>query len=153
GMALGKDGADGPVGPAGERGKKGDKGTRSADGTLLRYGNGVPHPTLGNENDFYIDIKNSNLYGPKTGNSWGSPIRLKRDNGATGPTGPKGDKGDTGAAGKDGSQFLSGTAGPTTQCKVGDLYFRTTTAVLYGRKTVAGWGAGISLRGDKGDKG
>src|SRR5690606_13952960 len=90
---------------------------------------------------------------PKTGNSWGSPISLNGDKGATGPSGPRGDRGDTGAAGKDGSQFLSGTAVATTQGKVGDFYFRTTTAVLYGPKTVAGWGAGIILRGDKGDKG
>lgn len=155
-VSCGKDGAEGPLGPVGQQGEKGDQGAKGTDGTLLRYGNGVPAASLGNENDFYIDIKNSNLYGPKTGNSWGTPTSLKGPAGATGTKGEKGDagaRGATGAAGAAGSQFLSGTAVPTTQGKVSDFYFRTTTGVLYGPKTASGWGSGVSLKGAKGDKG
>src|SRR5690606_3798904 len=133
--------AEGPVGPAGQNGEKGDKGdqgAKGADGTTLRYGSRAPASTLGSENDFYIDVKNSNFYGPTTGNSWGTATSLKGAAGSTGDTGA------TGAKGADGSQFLSGTAAPTTQGKVGDFYFRTTTATLYGPKTSTGWGAGIS---------
>lgn len=143
-LSCGKDGTVGPLGPAGQQGEKGEQGAKGADGTMLRYGNGAPTASLGNENDFYIDVQNSNLYGPKTNNSWGTATGLK---GATGSTGS------TGAKGADGSQFLSGASVPTTQGKIGDFYFRTTTATLYGPKTESGWGTGTSLKGEKGDKG
>lgn len=205
-ISCSKEGPEGPLGPRGERGEKGERGevgAKGADGTLLRYGNGVPASSLGNEGDFYIDMKGNVLYGPKA-LGWGTGSNIKGDKGDAGATGAKGDKGDkgdtgakgdkgdtgakgdkgdtgatgatgapgakgdkgdtgakgdkgdtgaTGTKGQDGSQFLSGTAVPSSQGKVGDFYFHTSTATLYGPKSSSGWGAGVSLKGPKGDKG
>lgn len=143
--SCGKDGMEGPMGPAGPQGEKGDQGAKGADGTMLRYGSGSPIASVGMEGDFYIDVKNNNLYGPKKGNSWGDPISMKGSVGATGSTG---------AAGKDGSQFLSGNTDPAnTVGKTGDFYFNKTSGILFGPKAASGWAAGVMLKGSKGDKG
>jgi hypothetical protein len=91
-------------------------------------GSGIPSKNIGINGDFYIDTKNSNLYGPKTNGVWKlttslRPLPTKVNPtvpGATGTTGaagvigprglpgPTGEKGATGAAGTNG---LPGTAG------------------------------------------
>lgn len=137
------------VGPSGEKGDRGEKGETGAqgipgtDGQMLLYGNKPPTAADGKEGDFFIDKKNGSLYGPKENGSWGSAISLKGD---TGPAGPS-------TNGKDGSQFHSGTSTPTTIGVISDFYFNTNTGQLYGPKTSSGWGAGVSLKGEKGDKG
>lgn len=158
-VSCSKDGPEGPLGPKGEQGVQGAQGIPGTDGNMILHGAGAPKATDGKIGDFYIDKSSSNLYGPKVESGWGASINLRGAKGDKGDTGTKGDKGDkgtkgdAGAKGQDGSQFLSGTASPTTQGKIGDFYFRTTTATLYGPKTAAGWGIGISLKGEKGDKG
>jgi hypothetical protein len=61
-------------------------------------GNGAPTGSLGNIGDLYLDQVNSDLYGPKTLDGWGSPVDLNL--GPTGATGPQvtGPTGSTGAA-------------------------------------------------------
>jgi hypothetical protein len=102
-------------------------------------GKGVPAATLGNDGDFYIDLKSMNIYGPKKNNRWPLPTSLRGPTGATGPAGadgkngasanatagatgpagpagPAGPKGDTGATGVTGvtgaAGSNTGTAGP-----------------------------------------
>lgn len=103
---------------------------------MILSGSGAPDVKLGAEGDFYIDLKNSNLYGPKTETLWGSGSSMK------GSAGDKGDKGDKSTAG---SQFLSGANNTTTIGAVGDFYFNTSSGMLFGSKTSSGWGNGISL--------
>jgi hypothetical protein len=43
----------------------------------IRSGNGVPAATLGNDGDFYIDLKSMNIYGPKKNNRWPLPTSLR----------------------------------------------------------------------------
>lgn len=109
---------------------------------MIHHGDGPPASNLGNVDDFYIDKKNSKLYGPKT-TGWGAGANMR---GATGVEGPKGDPGQPGKPGqpgqpgKDGSQFYSGTAVPSVGIgKAGDFYFRTSTGDLYGPKSTT-WG-------------
>jgi hypothetical protein len=105
----------------------------------IRSGNGVPAATLGNDGDFYIDLKSMNIYGPKKNHRWPLPTSLRGPTGATGPAGadgkngasanatagatgpagpagPAGPKGDTGATGVTGvtgaAGSNTGTAGP-----------------------------------------
>ena len=95
----------------------------------IRSGNGVPSTSLGNDGDFYIDLKSMNFYGPKKNKLWPLPISLRGPVGATGPagadgkngsaasatvgaTGPAGPKGDTGATGPAGATGATGPAGP-----------------------------------------
>jgi len=74
--------------------------------------------------------------------------------GVQGATGAIGPAGPTGANGKNGSVIYSGTTIPATSLGVaGDFYLNTTTGLLYGPKTAAGWGAGFSLKGPTGATG
>lgn len=68
--------------------------------------------------------------------------------GLVGPAGP------AGANGQNGSVIYSGTAVPlsTTGAK-GDFYLNSSTGLLYGPKTDAGWGTGFSLVGTAGAAG
>lgn len=98
--------------------------------TILN-GSGKPSAGLGKNGDFYIDITNLMIYGPKKNNKWPAGVSLrvvstssasvgatgavgeKGDRGATGPAGPKGDKGEIGPAGPIGPQGPAGPAGET----------------------------------------
>jgi hypothetical protein len=81
--------------------------------------------------------------------------------GATGPQGPQGARGATGPqgltgpTGPAGSAWLSGaTLPPASAGGVGDYWFDTATATLYGPKTTAGWPtSGMVLRGPTGPQG
>jgi hypothetical protein len=81
--------------------------------------------------------------------------------GATGPQGPQGVPGlqgvpgPTGPAGVAGTVLLSGaTLPPADAGAVGDYWFDTATATVYGPKTTAGWPAsGTVLRGPQGATG
>ncbi|NML34512.1 hypothetical protein HHL14_27230 [Paraburkholderia sp. G-4-1-8] len=71
--------------------------------------------------------------------------------GPEGPSGPEGPAGPTGAAG---ATLVSGAGAPALDTgAVGDFYLDTTNGVLYGPKTNAGWGAGLSLVGPQGPQG
>ena len=132
-------------------------------GNQILSGMGAPSENLGNIGDYYLDLSNTNLYGAKTAQGWGTPISLKGIQGDKGDTGAKGDKGDTGAKGdkgdtgakgdkgKEGSLILSGTTAPTaSQGKIGDWYIDTQNKRLYGPKTESGWGTAINLTSNSG---
>ncbi|WP_304296799.1 leucine-rich repeat domain-containing protein [Capnocytophaga leadbetteri] len=86
---------------------------------LIHSGVGAPSKEVGNIGDYYLDISNTNLYGAKTAQGWGTPISLKGiqgakgDKGDKGDTGAKGDKGDTGAKGDKGDAGAKGDKGDT----------------------------------------
>lgn len=75
-------GATGPPGPEGPEGPVGPAGPDGADGKTVRNGSGAPAGGLGVDGDFYIDTAADDLYGPKSGGAWGSPVSL------IGPMGP-----------------------------------------------------------------
>ena len=73
------------------------------------------------------------------------------DKGTTGLQGPVGPAGPKGVDGSDGSIIYSGKSVPVTATgKAGDFYLDTSTGLLYGPKTAAGWGTGVSLKGPAG---
>ena len=107
----------------------------TAVNTILN-GNGAPSKSVGIDGDFYIDVKNSKLYGPKYKGVWPDAISLKgpqglpgangldgadgktisnvsSTTGPIGPQGPAGPKGDTGAIGPAGPAGLPGLPGAT----------------------------------------
>jgi len=115
--------------------KKAGRTTATAPNTILS-GSGVPAKTIGIDGDFYIDIKNANLYGPKLKGTWkiATSLRLPVEksvtanpvagiDGAVGATGAKGsqgvqgvqgvqgDQGNVGAVGLQGVQGISGLTG------------------------------------------
>ena len=128
----------------------------------IRSGNGVPSASLGNDGDFYIDLKSMNFYGPKKNKLWPLPISLRGPVGATGPSGadgkngsaasatagvpgPAGPKGDTGATGPAGATGATGATGPA-----GPAGSNTGTA---GPKGDTGATGATGPAGPKGDTG
>ena len=107
----------------------------SAVNTILN-GNGTPSKSIGIDGDFFIDVKNSRLFGPKYNGTWPDPISLKGPQGLPGtngndgktisnasttagpigpqgPIGPAGPKGEAGATGPQGPSGLPGLPGAT----------------------------------------
>ncbi len=73
--AKGEKGEKGTKGEKGEPGAKGEKGKdgeqkEQQGGARLYSGKDVPNNKIGQEGDFYIDILNKRLYGPKTNKGW-----------------------------------------------------------------------------------
>ncbi len=75
------------IGPTGSTGAK---GTTGAAGSQIYAGSGAPASTKGIVGDFYLDITNYLLYGPKATAGWGTPLNLQGPAGAIGPQGPEG---------------------------------------------------------------
>jgi hypothetical protein len=108
--------------------KKAGRATTQTPNTILS-GSGVPAKSIGIDGDFYIDIKNANLYGPKTKGTWKVATSLRASEsktkatpvsgavgaagavGAVGAKGATGDRGLTGATGERGSIGATGAAG------------------------------------------
>jgi hypothetical protein len=71
--------------------------------------------------------------------------------GPSGPQGPTGVQGPQGLPGLDGKTILSGVVIPTAVIgSLGDFYINTSNNTLFGPKTSAGWGSGISMVGPQG---
>ncbi|WP_156804743.1 hypothetical protein [Synechococcus sp. PCC 6312] len=106
----------------------------TSEGAKLLTGNGVPSSGLGRDGDLYIDVENSDLYGPKTSGAWGSGTSL------------------IGAAGVIGSQIYAGTGAPSDLENDVDLYIDDSTGDLY--KQIDGeWELLLSLKGEDGATG
>ena len=87
-------------------------------------GQGQPENTKGEDGDYYLDLANANLYGPKTKGAWGAPALNLR-----------------GAAGKDGKDGANGTNGATP--RIGDN----------GNWWVGNTDLGVKAQGTQGQKG
>lgn len=55
----------------------GGEGVPGEDGNSFRSGTGAPSSGLGMDGDFYLDLSTWNLYGPKTGGSWGGATNIR----------------------------------------------------------------------------
>ena len=97
--------------------KKAGRATTQPPNTILS-GSGVPASSFGINGDFYIDIKNANLYGPKTNGAWKVTTSLKAPESkntavpTSGATGAVGAVGAVGAKGTTGDRGLNGATGP-----------------------------------------
>jgi hypothetical protein len=76
--------------------------------TILN-GKGAPRSALGNDGDFYIDIRSLLIYGPKTKGKWPAPQNLQ---GPTGPAGSAGKNGSDGRAVTTNASAVTGAQGP-----------------------------------------
>ena len=66
----GEPGAKGEPGAPGKQGEPGAPGTSGKPIGGLYSGNGKPLDKIGQQGDFYIDMTEKRLYGPKTSNGW-----------------------------------------------------------------------------------
>jgi Phage Tail Collar Domain len=140
--SQGRTGATGPQGSVGQQGVAGANGVNGKAGNSVISGAGTPSESQGNIGDYYIDMTNRAIYGPKTSNGWGS---------ATSLVGAPGVAGKDGAAG---NSVLNGSGAPiSTVGNDGDFYMDTTGHAIYGPKTSSGWGSAVSLIGPVGVSG
>ena len=103
-------------------------GTNGKNGTTILSGTTAPTLSIGEIGDYYLNKSTYDLYGPKTSNSWGTPINLR------------------GSSGTAGSKIHAGTGSPTQSIgDNGDWYIDTQNKKLYGPKTDQGWGSGLAL--------
>lgn len=104
-----------------------DNGSDNVSG-LWFSGEGKPDDNVGDEEDFYLDITNGNVY-QKSVDGWKLIGHIK-------------DEGVTWQAGEGKPRVEDG--------KVGDLYLDTSTGSVY-RKSTEGWNVITNLKGDKDD--
>ncbi|MDO4880535.1 MAG: leucine-rich repeat domain-containing protein [Capnocytophaga sp.] len=99
------------------------------EGSQIHRGTSIPSDSDYNIGDYYFNEKTSEIYGPKTAEGWGSPIKFGKEQ-------------------TDNSRIHSGTGAPElTTGTEGDWYIDLDTKKLYGPKTQNNWGAGIVLGG------
>lgn len=114
----------------------------AASGGQILNGLGAPASIFGDPGDFYIDTVTYDLYGPKTGLSWGLPVSL------IGPSGING------LNGVDGRTIINGTAPPTPGDGVdGDFWIDTVNFNIWGPKALGTWTLLVSLVGPAGPTG
>ena len=120
----------------------------STDGTVL-YGIGVPGPTVGKNEDTYINTGTGVFYKKSAGN-WTQVFSMQ-----TGPAGAPGTPGAAGTNGTNGYSILNGTANPSNSLTGvnGDFYINTSNYTFFGPKTAGVWGTGVSLVGSAGSQG
>lgn len=103
-------------------------------GNKILSGSSAPDNSIGNDDDYYIDVVNNKMYGPKKSGVWGQPVLSL-----------KGEKGDT-------SRILHGNFSPNdSEGRDGDYYLDLSEYKLYGPKMSGRWNVGISLKA-KGNK-
>ena len=73
---------------------------------VILSGDGAPALNLGKVGDYYLDVTNTNLYGAKTAEGWGTPISLKGLPGNDGTNGTNGTNGVTPHIGNNGNWFI-----------------------------------------------
>ena len=106
-------------------------GTNGKNGSTILSGTTAPTLNIGEIGDYYLNKSTYDLYGPKTSDSWGTPINLKGREGSNGTAG---------------SKIHAGTGIPAQNIgNNGDWYIDTQNKMLYGPKTDQGWGSGLSL--------
>ena len=141
--------------------KKAGRATTLTPNTILS-GSGAPARTLGIDGDFYIDIKNANLYGPKTKGAWRIATSLRtvetRDllipaSGADGVKGDRGEQGLTGSDGATGAKGATGDRGLTGLTGASGLTGATGSTGLSGGTGFSGATGATGATGLKGDTG
>lgn len=139
---------------------------QSVANTILN-GKGAPTSNIGINGDFYIDISNFTIYGPKTKNRWPAPVSMRGPSGTStdrvtnvpgtpgekGEKGAKGDKGESGAAGSPGAKGDAGAKGETGA--KGDAGAKGDTGAKgdSGAQGEAGAKGDTGAQGDKGETG
>ncbi len=99
------------------------------DGSQIHRGSTIPANSDYKIGDYYFNEKTAELYGPKTAEGWGSPIKFGKEQ-------------------TDNSKIYSGTGAPEiSKGTEGDWYIDLESRKLYGPKSQNNWGTGIVLGG------
>lgn len=127
----GAQGVTGSTGAAGAVVAIGATGATGAAGNTILSGENAPADTLGRVGDFYLELDNSELYGPKTSAGWGAGASLIGQAGETGAQGNSGAQGPAGAAGA--SALVDTFSVPTSEwANGGTAYAQFANGEAYG---------------------
>ena len=162
---TGATGVQGPAGATGPQGAQGPQGTAGANGlnSLSKISTepaGANCSAGGIKIEIGVDVNSNGSLDVNEVITAQTKYVCNGTTGATGATGPQGvpgaqgPQGPTGlqgTAGTNGNTILNGTSNPTSSIgNNGDFYLNTTTNVLFGPKTMSGWGSGVQLTGTGG---
>ena len=116
-------------------------------------GSTAPTATIGNVGDYYIDLTSVNLYGPKTAESWGTPISLRGLQGQNGTNGQNGQDAPIPHIGDDGYWYIGNTK--TTVKAQGNNGSNGETPHIgdNGNWFVGNRDTGVKAKGEKGSNG
>jgi hypothetical protein len=116
----------------------------SSSGSEWLFGSGTPSPSLGKNNDAYLDESTNNVY-KKIAGTWSLSTNIKGDAGANGANGANGADGVSGSSGKN---VYSGTEAPPAETfgYQNELYLNSSTYELY-KKNDATYGSDLASGG------
>lgn len=117
---TGSTGPEGPTGPVGPEGPVGPP-----DGSTVLSGQGQPTASVGKAGDFYVNLQDWSMWGPKSGDTWTLGTTLIGPPGAIGPRGPSGGTGPQGPAGPQGP---TGSPGSPNVLSIGTVSSGGTAA-------------------------
>lgn len=122
------------------KGSNGSNGSNGINGKSIKWGNGAPSGTPGDDDDLYFDLDNFHVY-PKSAGAWNA-------------AGKKLFKGDAGSNGVKGTSLLQGSGTPLAGAgDDGDTFLDTTNHVVY-KKSGGAWASqGSSFKGSNGTNG
>lgn len=150
--AKGADGAAGASGAAGSDGRDGIQGDMGPRGTSVLSGARPPLPLDGKDGDFWYDVPDNKMYGPKYRKVWPKGVSLV---GAQGTEGPMGLIGDTGAKGEgiDIVGTVANEAALPNGAASGDIYIANDTGNGWLSDGANGWTDLGPIRGPQGLEG
>jgi hypothetical protein len=133
-------GANGSNGASGTNGTNGSNGAAGVNGKGIKWGNGAPSGSPGDDDDLYFDLDNLQVY-PKVSGAWSN-------------AGKKGFKGTDGSPGLNGTKVLQGVSAPGVgDGDDGDTFIDAVNHTIY-KKQAGSWvSQGSSFKGSKGDGG
>jgi hypothetical protein len=109
------------------------------DGNTILSGTGAPSGGTGNDGDFYLDITNKMIYGPKASGAWPAGVSIQGPQGIQGPAG---------------SRWYSGAGVPAGSLgAIQDWYLHDTTGDVYEKTGATTWTLRDNLRGPEGTGG
>lgn len=122
------------------KGTNGSNGAAGVNGKGIKWGNGAPSGSPGDDDDLYFDLDNLQVY-PKVAGAWSN-------------AGKKGFRGTDGSNGINGTKVLQGVSAPGVgDGDDGDTFIDATNHKIY-KKTAGSWAEqGSSFKGTKGDNG
>jgi hypothetical protein len=125
------------------KGTNGSNGAAGVNGKGIKWGNGAPVGSPGDDDDLYFDLDNLQVY-PKVSGAWSN----------AGKKGFRGTDGSSGADGINGTKVLQGVSAPgASDGDNGDTFIDATNHKIY-KKTAGSWAEqGSGFKGTNGSNG
>jgi hypothetical protein len=116
---------------------KGNRGNDGQNGKSVRFGNGAPASSLGDDDETYIDLDSFKIHSKSAG-SWGSGHVFK---------------GSDGAHGLNGKSIKFGNGAPSDADGDDDEVYLDLSSFKVHTKATGSWNSGLAFKGSNGDNG